>query len=111
AFTFHMLAQDRDGLSDRREPRVLWPPTNGASGLPFQLTTTDAPSTRVSFDTPRAPGSNRRAPAIHNGKNPPFDLLSGFRPCRSHFACPQGRKLPHTHTHPGSNHPDRPHRP
>src|SRR6185369_8643063 len=88
--------------------RVFFGPCKRASGLPFQLTTTDAPNTRVSFDTPRAPGSNRRAPAIHNGKNPPFDLLSGFRPCRSHFACAQGRKLLHAHPHPGPNHSPRP---
>ena len=49
---------------------------------------------------------DRAANALH-GKYPYFDLLSGFRPRRSHFARAHGRKLPDAHAHPGSNHSPR----
>ncbi len=104
AFMFHMMATTQ-GITGHCEPRVLSRAT--VSGLPLQLTETDAPNTRVSLTPSRAPGEHRRAPAFFNGKNPPFDLLSGFRPCRSHLACAQGRELSHAHAHPGSNHPSR----
>lgn len=87
AFVFHMMpaARDPPGHCELRVLKsVVLSPSNGFLACPFQLNNAPTPQTRVSRTHPRALAIPVGRLLFCYGKNHPFDLLSGFRPRRSH---------------------------
>ena len=94
AFLFHMIPRDLEIIRSLRA--ACSEPVQRFLACPIQLTNRRLKHAGVSRH-PRALLAETAGRLLSYGKNPSFDLLSGFRPRRSHLACTQGRKLPHAH--------------
>src|SRR5579863_810171 len=72
-------------------------------GLPLSTKIYRRPRHAGVVDIKPVPASKLIGSAGITMESTPFDLLSGFRPRRFHFACASRRELSDAHAHPGSN--------